>query len=211
MRRPTLPEVLLLAATLTVAACGDDATTPTSPATPAQTTETFTGTLQLNAGLTFPFVVTTAGAVVATVKQMSPMFNYDLAAGGTGDFVVGETVYQGASLDTANASATVSAWNPATAVLYVNNNAGTLSVPGALIGATSGATWTLNTVDTPTFSIALGTWSGTVCSVLLANDNAATGGEIDGVAQGQGSLCVRVADNGHIAIPTTFTLNVTHY
>jgi hypothetical protein len=71
--------VRLLSATLTVAAalilggCGDDSTTntPTGP-TAVAVTETFSGTLNPNGGITHPFAVQQTGGVSTTLSAVSP-------------------------------------------------------------------------------------------------------------------------------------------
>src|SRR5215217_7258698 len=51
--------------------------------------------------------------------------------------------------------------------------------------------------DTVTIGLSLGTWNGTSCQVVLANDNATlTSGTVVASASSTGSLCVRVYDVG---------------
>lgn len=77
MRR-LIPAVLLAAALAVVAGCNDKntpttpTTTPTTPTTPNTTTETFTGTLNMNGAVTFPFVAGAAGTVTATLTTVAP-------------------------------------------------------------------------------------------------------------------------------------------
>lgn len=63
----------MFAATLVLGGCGDDSTTdiPTGP-TPVAVTETFSGTLNPNGGLTHPFAVQQTGSVSATLSTVSP-------------------------------------------------------------------------------------------------------------------------------------------
>ena len=64
--------VLVLAA-VTTSACGDDQpTNPTNPTTPTAVTETFEGTVTVNGAITHPFVVQTAGTVVARIAALEP-------------------------------------------------------------------------------------------------------------------------------------------
>lgn len=77
MRR-FLPGVLLLALAMSLAGCNDSTTntpttptTPTTPSTPA-VTETFTGTLNRNGGVSFPFTATAGGQVTVTLTTLSP-------------------------------------------------------------------------------------------------------------------------------------------
>jgi hypothetical protein len=73
---------LLLAATLVVSAagCGNDSpTTPTPPATIV--TETFTGTLTVNGGVTHEFKVLGAGPVTVTLTSLTPAARLGLSVG----------------------------------------------------------------------------------------------------------------------------------
>jgi hypothetical protein len=77
MRR-LLPGTLLLALATSLAGCNDSTTntpntptTPTTPTTPA-VTETFTGTLNRNGGVTFPFTATAGGSVAVTLTTLTP-------------------------------------------------------------------------------------------------------------------------------------------
>ena len=65
------PTILTLAATLVLAGCGDDSSsnTPTGP-TPVAVTETFSGTLNPNGGITHSFVVQQAGNVTAVLTTI---------------------------------------------------------------------------------------------------------------------------------------------
>jgi hypothetical protein len=62
---------LIAAATLAWTSCGDDSPTITTP-TPNPVTETFTGAVNVNGGVTHPFSATTAGSVTATLTNISP-------------------------------------------------------------------------------------------------------------------------------------------
>lgn len=73
-----------------------------------------------------------------------------VAVGGTGTFVQDEIVYQGASLATANAKATVYSWSSTTRNLDIIRVMGTFANNTLLIGATSNARWTSATVSNDT-------------------------------------------------------------
>jgi hypothetical protein len=211
MRRPTLSAVFVLAAALTAGGCSkSNSTTPVTPS-PTSTTEAFSGTLQVNGAITFPFVVTTAGSANATLTELDPDLTLTLQPGGTGDFTVGETVYQGATVDTSTGSAIVYRWDAGTRRLYLRSITGSFTTATLTVGVDGGAAWTVDAVDYPVIGIALGTWSGTTCSIVLANDIAAVGSVVTGAVQGQGSLCARVYDVGQISTAATFSLNVTHF
>jgi hypothetical protein len=211
MRRPLLQGVLF--ATLAAAgACGSDNLPPVAPTPPIlAVTETFTGTLTVNGAVTFPFTVSQAGSANATLKALQPQLTLRTQSGGAGTYVVGETIYVGDSLDTATGTATVYAWIPGSNALLLDGLTGTLPIDAVLVGATSGARWANQEVTTTSVGIALGTWSGTTCSVVLANDLSGIGGQVTGVVQQSGSLCARVYDVGRMLAPSTFILEVSHF
>ena len=71
-RGRVLSGLVLVAAALASVGCGNNtATTPTTP-TPTQVTETYDGTLTVHGAITQPFVVQTAGTVVATLTTLDP-------------------------------------------------------------------------------------------------------------------------------------------
>jgi hypothetical protein len=59
--------------------------------------------------------------------------------------------------------------------------------------------------------VSLGTWNGTACQIVIANDNAAQGAGILGTASGPGAFCVRVYDVGQLKAATEYTLTVVHF
>jgi hypothetical protein len=98
--------------------------------------------------------------------------------------------------------------------------AGTLSANGAAThnfraNGSGTVTATLRTIgpsNTLVVGFSMGTWTGTVCSVVLAND-AATGNSFHtGTMSAAGDLCVRVYDVGNIASGSTanYSIEVVH-
>jgi len=62
----------LVAAALSMSACGNDSpTTPSNPITPSTVTDTFSGTLNVNGASSFPFSVSSAGAVYLTLTSVA--------------------------------------------------------------------------------------------------------------------------------------------
>ena len=61
-----------LLAALTAAGCGSDPITNPDQTPPTQVTETFENSITINGAVTQPFVVLTAGAVVATFTALDP-------------------------------------------------------------------------------------------------------------------------------------------
>jgi len=211
MRGSTFAGILVLALTAaTGPACSSGTGTgiPTVPS-PADTTETFSGTLTVNGALTFPFTVTQAGTAVATITALNPAASVVVNAGGTGNFIVGEKVYQGA-VDAPTTTAFVYSWDAVTRVLGVRDITGTIVLDASIIGVDSQAEWVATSAEAPIVGIALGTWSGTTCTIVLANDLSGISSNVNGLVQGAGQLCARVYDVGKLALPATFTINVVH-
>src|SRR5688572_23339006 len=65
---------VLFAAALVSTGCSEDPFTQPSPDTtpPTTVTETFEGTLTVNGGITQPFIVQTAGTIVARIAALEP-------------------------------------------------------------------------------------------------------------------------------------------
>lgn len=71
-------------------------------------------------------------------------YSVDLTMGtGTGDFTIGEIVYQGTAFASATGSGTVLTWNAGTSVLRLNNLSGNFAQNTNTIGVTSGANYLL--------------------------------------------------------------------
>lgn len=59
--------------------------------------------------------------------------------------------------------------------------------------------------------LALGTWNGASCQVIIADDDATQGVVVTGSAASAGSLCVRVYDaNGTLPGPVSFSIQLVH-
>ena len=95
---------------------------------------------------------------------------------------------------------------------------GSLSVNGATTyqfaaSSRGTVTATLTSVgpdSTIIIGFSLGTWNGTSCQTLLANDAAVQGASVLGVVSGVGNLCLRVYDPGKLTGSATYTVDVTH-
>ena len=70
----------------------------------------------------------------------------------------------------------------------------------------------LTTLSDPavTVGLALGSWTGTACSIAIANDLALQGASVVGTATAAANVCVRVYDVGNVTTPVTYTITVTH-
>lgn len=129
---------MLLAGALGAAGCDntvEDATTPAPPA--PTTTDTFTGTINVNGAQTHTFNVAASGTITAALTEVLP--DATIAVG-----------------------------------------------------------------------LLLGTWNGTSCSTVIANDNTIQGNAIVGVASGIGTLCARIHDVGKLTAPLEYKLTVVH-
>jgi hypothetical protein len=59
--------------------------------------------------------------------------------------------------------------------------------------------------------VSLGTWNGTSCAIVIANDNISPGASLTGRATAAGNLCVRVYDVGYVPGATNYELLIDHY
>jgi hypothetical protein len=64
--------------------------------------------------------------------------------------------------------------------------------------------------NTILIGLALGTWNGVTCQVVLANDQATQGIAVTGAVSDAGLLCVRLYDVGQVTQPQTFEIVVIH-
>lgn len=94
---------------------------------------------------------------------------------------------------------------------------GTLNKNGAVshsfsVTAAGTVTVTATTLDpVATIGLALGTWNGVACQVVIANDAATMGTTVTGTATAAGSLCARIYDAaGSVTDPVAYTLTVVH-
>ena len=70
---------------------------------------------------------------------------------------------------------------------------------------------TLGPDSTKPVGLALGTWNGSICQLILAHDNAIQGSVVDGRASTVGSFCVRIYDAaGTVVDPQTYVIDVFH-
>ena len=91
------------------------------------------------------------------------------------------------------------------------NGADTRPFSVARSGSVSASISSLAPVNTITIGLSLGTWNGTACSTVIANDSATVGTTVTGAADREGRLCVRVYDaDGTLPQPTDFELTVIH-
>jgi len=93
----------------------------------------------------------------------------------------------------------------------VNRN-GANTHPFTTDGGTVTATISALSPDsTAIIGLILGTWNGSSCQTVIADDRATQTTSVIGTASGSGNLCVRLYDaTGELAGPTTYEVQVVH-
>jgi len=96
---------------------------------------------------------------------------------------------------------------------------GTLNLNGSTtysftVGGTGNITAQLSSLTpdgTKPVGLSLGTWNGSICQIILRNDNSVQGSQVVGTASTTGSFCVSIYDaSGTVVGPQAFTLDVFH-
>jgi hypothetical protein len=78
-------------------------------------------------------------------------------------------------------------------------------------GGTITATLTTLAPDsTVGIGLSIGTWTGSACQVVIANDNAAQAAVVTGTVTSAANLCVRVYDVGRLTAPADFGVTIVH-
>ena len=78
-------------------------------------------------------------------------------------------------------------------------------------GAVQATLTALSPESTTSVGFSMGTFTGSTCSILLANDNAVKTSVITGsVNSVGGSLCIRVYDIGKVSEETSYEVQVVH-
>jgi hypothetical protein len=116
-------------------------------------------------------------------------------------------------------SSTPTSTTPTTPTTVTDNFSGTVTPNGAvthtlIVLAAGQITATLTSVspnpDTQVLGLALGTWNGTACQIVIANDAAKQGTQVLGTASATGTFCARVYDVGSVVDPVSYALQVVH-
>ena len=96
--------------------------------------------------------------------------------------------------------------------VVTQNGAQTHNFDTGAAGAVTALLKTVGTDNTLIVSFALGTWTGTACSIVLANDAATGGAILTGTMTGIGTLCARVGDVGNVPSGpgVAYTIEVVH-
>jgi hypothetical protein len=98
----------------------------------------------------FRFSHETLDTGVAEIDNVAPQTEYTIqinVGAGTGNFFIGETVYQGANLNYSTAEAQVKEWDKSANTLYLINISGDFNTTGNVIGTTSNASYVIAATD----------------------------------------------------------------
>ena len=94
------------------------------------------------------------------------------------------------------------------------NGAATYSFAVSTVGQTTNVSAQLSNVtpdNTIAIGVALGTWNGTSCQIVISNDKAFMGATVFGTVNTSGTLCVRIFDVGNIVDPLDYEVKVVHF
>lgn len=64
--------------------------------------------------------------------------------------------------------------------------------------------------NTVRLGLALGTWNGSSCQIVIAKDDATEASVVIGAVSALGNLCVRLYDVGGLVQPTEYQVEVVH-
>lgn len=82
------------------------------------------------------------------IDEIITAYEYTMQANGASTYTISETVYQGANLVAAIATADVCRWDKPTRILELKNIKGVFTANAQVFGVTSGATWSIASFDT---------------------------------------------------------------
>ena len=77
-------------------------------------------------------------------------------------------------------------------------------------GVVSATLTELQPDETLLIGVALGTWNGTQCTLVVTNERAAKSSIVSGNATAAVNLCLRVYDVGNVVTPATYTVQLVH-
>jgi hypothetical protein len=90
------------------------------------------------------------------------------------------------------------------------NGAATYPFAALQSGNVTASLTSVGSDNTIPIGLGLGTWNGSACQILLANDSATPGVLVKAIVNAAGSLCVRVYDVGNVVGPLSYEVNVVH-
>lgn len=90
------------------------------------------------------------------------------------------------------------------------NGAASYAFTTAASGTVTATLATLSPNTTLVVGIALGTWNGNACQIVLSKDSASQSSFLVGQASQANTYCVRIYDVGNVTDPQTYELQVNH-
>jgi len=91
------------------------------------------------------------------------------------------------------------------------NGAQTFPFPANYSGTVTATLTSFGPDSTTAVGLALGTWSGSVCTLVVTNDSITQGGVVTATSSSAGSLCVRISDPAAVLTKATpFTITIVH-
>src|SRR5205807_5265116 len=91
-----------------------------------------------------------------------------------------------------------------------SNGAASYTFTTAASGVVTATIATLAPDNALIVGLALGTWNGNACQVILSKDQATQFSSVIGQASQATTLCVRIYDVGNVTDPTTYEVQVNH-
>ncbi len=90
------------------------------------------------------------------------------------------------------------------------NGAATFQFPVQSSGTITATLVSLGPDSSLAIGVSIGTWNGTACQVVLANDKATQGTTVVGAVSASGTLCARVYDVGQLTATLPFSVSIVH-
>lgn len=125
----------------------------------------------------------------------------------------------GCNNDNATTVTTPTTTTTTTTATVTETFSGTLNMNGGVtfpFTATAAGTITVTLTSlapdgTLPIGLSLGTWTGSACQIVIANDAAAQTAVVTGTVSSAASLCARVYDTGKLsATPVSFGVSIVH-
>ncbi len=90
------------------------------------------------------------------------------------------------------------------------NGAATYPFVALTLGTVTATLTTLAADTGVTVGLSIGTWNGSACQTIIANDRAGQGTAVSGTVTGAGTLCARVYDAVGLSAPVDYQITVVH-
>lgn len=90
------------------------------------------------------------------------------------------------------------------------NGAATHTFSSSAAGSVSATLVAVGPDSAIVIGFSLGTWNGTACTTVIANDTATQSAVIIGNVTQAGQLCMRIYDVGRFTEPVTYEVTVVH-